>query len=86
MGGEKFTLTAKDYILQIEVGIIYAEMIKILKLLSFSMQDNLCLSGFMSITTSHGSSQWIIGDTFIRTRVTVFDMDNRRIGLAPIPK
>lgn len=49
----------------------------------FHFQKNFCLSGFMSMESTHGETQWIIGDVFIRTRVTVFDMDNHRIGLAP---
>ncbi|XP_031617164.1 lysosomal aspartic protease-like [Contarinia nasturtii] len=66
IGGEEFTLTAKDYILQIE--------------------DDLCLSGFMSLSTTHGSTEWIIGDTFMRRVVTVFDMDKHRLGIAPKPQ
>ncbi|XP_055312127.1 cathepsin D-like [Sitodiplosis mosellana] len=49
------------------------------------INKNLCLSGFMSLSTSHGTSEWIIGDTFIRKMVVIFDMDKQRIGLARKP-
>lgn len=49
------------------------------------MQAHFCLSGFMTLSTSHGTSQWIIGDIFLRRFVTVFDMENEQIGLAAKP-
>lgn len=63
--------------------------------MSFSIQGSLFtvegsdyfedgILGFMSIdiSTSSGSSFWILGDTFLKTYYTVYDMDNRKIGIA----
>lgn len=38
--------------------------------------------GVMSIDVSSSSSLWILGDTFLKTYYTVFDLDNRKIGIA----
>lgn len=41
------------------------------------------MSGFIASPSALEEPAWIIGDVFIRTKVVIFDMDKRQIGLAP---
>lgn len=41
----------------------------------------MCMSGFMGLDPLN-EAIWIVGDVFIRTKVVIFDMDKRQIGLA----
>ncbi|KAH8350591.1 hypothetical protein KR067_010157 [Drosophila pandora] len=42
--------------------------------------EDICLSGFMDM---RGLTYWILGDVFMRDNYSVFDVENKRIGIAP---
>jgi hypothetical protein len=43
------------------------------------MEDNLYLLQLVVYDLDH----WVLGETFLRTTYTVFDVENKRIGFAP---
>lgn len=51
-------------------------------------QLGVCLSGFQNIATEdvHLPFNYIIGDNLLRRFVSIFDMENKRIGFKPLGK
>lgn len=66
LGNHHFTLTGSDYIL-----------------LQVSQGKKVCLVGIMPFEMPKGREPlWILGDVFLRKYYSIFDIDNKRVGLA----
>ena len=67
LGGKKYTLSGQEYVLQIS-----------------SFGQTACLLGFTGIDIpAPRGPLWILGDVFMRKYLSVFDIDNARVGFAP---
>lgn len=66
IGGIDYVLTAKDYVLQVSAG-----------------GASECVNGFMGMAMpAQLKKAVILGDVFIKTYYTVFDLDKKRVGFA----
>jgi cathepsin D len=68
LAGQPFTLTGRDYVLEMEQCI-------------FGICQTACISGLMGMDLPMGP-WWIMGDVFIGKFYTVFDMGGASVGLA----
>lgn len=67
IGGDNYTLTGKDYILEVDQG-----------------GKSTCIVGIIGLDLPPVLGEaFILGDSFIKTFYTHFDVENKRVGFAP---
>jgi hypothetical protein len=67
LNGKEFAVEAKNYVVEIEDN---------------GQGQKQCFLGFEGQPTQGGGPQWILGDCFIRQFCQIYDMGNKRLGLA----